>query len=81
MTGFLKLGSIEIYNLNINQLGCNDKEYGKALILHKSVNFLDMIAKEGELRIDCYEKGNEIWRIKKWLIGSIFFLRLKLQEL
>ena len=81
MTGFLKLGSIEIYNLNINQLGCNDKEYGKALILHKSVNFLDMIAKEGELHIDCYEKGNEIWRIKKWLIGSIFSLRLKLQEL
>ncbi len=40
-----------------------------------------MVAKEVELHIDYNEKGNEIWRIKKWLIGSIFSLRLKLQEL
>ena len=65
MTGFLKLGSIEIYNLNINQLGCNDKEYGKALILHKSLNFTDVVAKEVELHIVYDEKGNEICRIKE----------------
>ena len=64
MTGFLKLGSIEIYNLNINQLGCNDREYGKALILHKSLNFIDVFAKDVELRIVNDEKVNKIWRIK-----------------
>ena len=64
--------SIKIYHLNINQLGCNDKEYGKALILNKSLNFIDMVAKEVEPHIVYDEKGNEICRIKEWLIGSIF---------